>query len=714
MVYFHKTIVHVTKPCVPASLSKIMKYTLRLIALLVVTFAQAQIPVTLPTNPTENETNVELNQDMLSLRWKTNIVDESCQLNLNLNPGKPLIANMGIIKNGTYNAIVSEVQPEFILNVGKRDLTPEKGWTIFFDKVPTRPYTQHLLEFDKQAITVTKNKNRTVIHISEIHAPQFTGNLEITVYNHSPLINIAAVVSTTQDATAILYDAGLTSDKGFKNLAFAKTDGTLTQIEGAEETSHNEKVKYRTIMATNGTGTLAVFPAPHQYFYPLDEAFNLAFTWHGKNYRDLIKKNGIGIRQNPQGDERFVPWFNAPPHTEQRLNFFVQMGSSTPARLLEDVKKYTHGDTYPPMKGYKTLASHFHNEYIMNVVRKGQDAPAEPEFVKVFKDMGVDIVHLGEFHYTAHPKGPDHLRLEELKALFDLCDAVSSQDFLLLPGEEPNEFLGGHWMGFFPTTVYWIMSRDDNKPFVSQDPDYGKVYRIKDKAEMLRLLELEKGLAWTAHPRIKGSTGYPDAYKDEDFFKSDRFLGGAWKAMPADLSSPKLGLRVLTLLDDMNNWGLHKNIIAESDLFTITQENEMYAHMNINYVKLDEMPTFSKGWHPVLNAISSSQYFSTTGEIMIPHFTINDKSSGETAKLNANGEVKLKVDLSYTFPLNFIEIISGDGNEVSRTRLDINETYAFGTSNLKTTLSLKGKKWARLEAWDVAGNGAFTQTIYLE
>jgi len=328
--------------------------------------------------------------------------------------------------------------------------------------------------------------------------------------------------------------------------------------------------------------------------------------------------------------------------------------------------------------------------------------------------MGVDIVHLGEFHYTAHPKGPDHLRLEELKALFDLCDAVSSQDFLLLPGEEPNEFLGGHWMGFFPTTVYWIMSRDDNKPFVSQDPDYGKVYRIKDKAEMLRLLELEKGLAWTAHPRIKGSTGYPDAYKDEDFFKSDRFLGGAWKAMPADLSSPKLGLRVLTLLDDMNNWGLHKNIIAESDLFTITQENEMYAHMNINYVKLDEMPTFSKGWHPVLNAISSSQYFSTTGEIMIPHFTINDKSSGETAKLNANGEVKLKVDLSYTFPLNFIEIISGDGNEVSRTRLDMNETYAFGTSNLKTTLSLKGKKWARLEAWDVAGNGAFTQTIYLE
>ncbi|MCH5720746.1 hypothetical protein [Niabella hibiscisoli] len=34
---------------------------------------------------------------------------------------------------------------------------------------------------------------------------------------------------------------------------------------------------------------------------------------------------------------------------------------------------------------------------------------------------------------------------------------------------------------------------------------------------MLKLLEQEKGLAWVAHARTKGSTGYPDKYKDEAF-----------------------------------------------------------------------------------------------------------------------------------------------------------------------------------------------------
>src|SRR3546814_21122822 len=86
---------------------------------------------------------------------------------------------------------------------------------------------------------------------------------------------------------------------------------------------------------------------------------------------------------------------------------------------------------------------------------------------------------------------------------------------------------------------------------------------------MLRLLEQERGLAWTAHPRIKGSSGYPDKYKEEAFYQSDRFLGGAWKSMPADLSLDRLGTRVLDLQDDMANWGGKKYVIAEADLFKI-------------------------------------------------------------------------------------------------------------------------------------------------
>lgn len=690
-----------------------MKNIYCLYALVFTFFAQAQIPVSLPENLEENDTNITLYENDLEISWPLN-GNGYAQLTLNLLKGQPLFKTMGIAQNNKLNTIATNVDPVFILNVGKRTLKKENGWTIFFDKVPTRPYTSHLLTFEKQEIKINKHGKRTLISIDRIKAPDFEGSLEITIYNGVPLFNIAAVVQTKKDATAILYDAGLASDKPWQSISFVDTTNVLQQANTSEkEASNNLAVTYRTIIGKNGKGALAVFPPPHQYFYPLDEAFNLKSVWHGRNYRNMVKNYGIGIRHDPKGDERYVPWFNAPPGTLQRLNFFCLLGAETPEYLLEKVKSYTHDDTYVPLKGFKTMSSHFHNEFIMNVVLNDKPIPEKPEFVDVFKHMGVDIVHLGEFHYTAHPKGPKNQRLQELDALFKQCERLSDDNFLLLPGEEPNEFLGGHWMAFFPKPVNWIMSREPAEPFVTEDTAFGKVYRIGNANEMLALLEIENGLAWTAHPRIKGSTGYPDTYKNEAFFKSDRFFGGAWKPMPADLSTPKLGLRVLDLMDDMNNWGAKKKIIAEADLFTITEENEMYAHMNVNYLQLDTLPSFEKGWQPVLSAMSGGRFFSTTGEILIPSFKVNGKQSGETIVLNETNDAHVQIKIDWTFPLNFVEIISGDGEKVFREKFDLNHTEAFGSEAFQFKVTLPNRKWVRLEVWDVAANGAFTQTVYL-
>ena len=87
--------------------------------------------------------------------------------------------------------------------------------------------------------------------------------------------------------------------------------------------------------------------------------------------------------------------------------------------------------------------------------------------------------------------------------------------------------------------------------------------------DVLELFEREGGLMWTAHPRVKGSTGFPDGYQDQAFFESDRFLGGAWKAMPADYSRDTLGWRVLDLGADMANWGNQKYVLGEVDIFLI-------------------------------------------------------------------------------------------------------------------------------------------------
>lgn len=467
-------------------------------------------------------------------------------------------------------------------------------------------------------------------------------------------------------------------------------------------------------MGTGSKGTLALFPAPHQYFYPLDEAFNLKFTWLGKNYRSLISDYGIGIRQDLNGDQRFVPWFNAPPNTQQRLNFFCLLSTNAPEQTLSQVKQFTHDDAYVPLPGYKTMSSHFHNEFIMNVVLANKPVPERPTFVDVFKNTGIDIVHLGEFHYTAHPKGPDEQRLVELKALFDQCKRLSTDKFLLLPGEEPNEFFGGHWLAFFPKPVYWIMSRKPEMPFVTEDAKLGKVYRIGDKTDMLKLLELENGLAWTAHARTKGSTGYPDKYKEEAFFKSDRFFGAAWKNIPGELSESRLSKRVLDLMDDMANWGLKKHVIAEADLFTVEPENEMYAHLNVNYLQLDKLPNYNNGWQPILDAMQQGKFFVTTGEVLLPKFTVNGRKSGETAALPQSGKATIALEVNWTFPLTFAEIISGDGTQVYREKIDLTTTEAFGKKLYTFKTNLQNRKWVRVEVWDAAVNGAFTQQVWLQ
>ena len=692
-----------------------MKYFLATYLLFNLAAVEAQVPVSLKNFSNKNGAKVQVKNNKIFVSWPVS-KEEKGQIILNLEKDKPLFNSIGLTQNKVLKEIINNVDPLFLLTVGKRDLVSQNGWNIFFDKVPLKPHKSYVVVLDKKEANVSNTHSRTTIKIGEISAPDFKGNIEITLYNGSPLFSVAAVVSTMKDSTAILYDAGLISkEMKWENIFWADVNDQMQSIQpGLNDSDRNEAVKYRCIIGKTKNGSIAVFPAPHQYFYPLDEAFNLKFTWYGSNYRKLVDGYGLGIRQDLYGDNRFVPWFNAPPGTEQRLNFFCLLSSDAPAIALTEVKKFTHNDTYEPLAGYKTMSSHFHNEFIMNVVLANKPVPDTPNFIKVFKKMGIDIVHLAEFHYTAHPKGPDEQRMKELHALFDQCKRLSSNRFLLLPGEEPNEFFGGHWLELFPKPVYWIMSRKESDPFVSEDPIYGTVYHIANSSEMLELLKREKGLAWTAHPRTKGSTGFPDNYKSDSFFESDRFLGAAWKAMPADLSQPRLGKRVLDLMDDMNNWGLHKKILAEADLFSIEPDNEMYAHLNVNYLQLDKLPTYTGGWQNILDVLQKGKFFSTTGEVLIPSFNVNNKGAGETVLLNKNGNTVISFKLLWTFPLQFAEIISGDGSNVFRQKINLDATLPFGDKTIHFPIDLANRKWVRLEVWDVAANGAFTQTVWLK
>jgi hypothetical protein len=336
-----------------------------------------------------------------------------------------------------------------------------------------------------------------------------------------------------------------------------------------------------------------------------------------------------------------------------------------------------------------------------------------PDFKKVFQRMGVNIVHLNEYHGSGHQVSGQPIRLTELAAQYTECRRLSDSNFLLLPGEEGDGYLGGHWALLLPKPVYWFWVRREGTPFVDQEPPYGKVYHLGSSEDVFTMVRNEDGLVWQTHPRTKGSTGYPDLIKNQDYFNDPHWIGGAFKSMPTDLSSPRLGDRSLNLLDDMNNWGGRRFMVGELDIFKIDHTHELYGPMNINYLHLDRLPSIAD-WRPVLETLKSGDFFVTTGEILIRDFRVASKHAGENLVLAPGAQTNISADLEWTFPLSFVELVWGDGKDVHRSVVSASDTSPYGKRVFQFTQDLSEAKWIRFAAWDVVANGAFTQPVYIE
>ena len=635
-------------------------------------------------------------------------------------PAAPLIRAIGVDKVSALEGL----DPNYLFWVGERDLEKRSGWSIFFDRVPTRPYTVEKGYLIPENVHVSTSGGRATIELDGLSSETFAGSLALIVYHGSPFVHMEARVSTERDATAFLYHVGLAKPKtdGHK-LHWIDPQGHSQSSSLKEETARVYKTRYRSMALASETGSVAISPFPHQFLYPLDFVENYGFNWAGDEYLDMIDGFAWGVRQPPQGDRRYVPWVNAPPGTEQKLGVLLFVSKQSGQKNLETVQLYTRSDTFKPLPGYKTLTSHYHIEHSLDYIAKQAEQKTtgipegleNPEFVDVFKDMGVDIVHLGEFHNGKTPKLSTEERLKQLSVMHEECERLSQDGFLLLPGEEPNVHIGGHWISFFPNPVNWVLSRNEGQPFVQEMDGVGTVYHVGSTEDVHKLMKREGGLAWTAHARVKSSTGFPDAYNETPLFESDRFLGAAWKAMPADYSRDTLGWRVSGLLDDMSNWGHRKYMLGEVDAFRVHKGYELFGAMNINYLKLDSVPEFKDGWQPVLDSLSQGQFFLTTGEILIPGFSINGQESGEALKKSAKlSKARLQADIEWTYPLSRMVVVSGDGEQIFRDRIDLSDAREFGERSIDLKVDLSDRHWVRVEVWDVANNGAFTQPIWIE
>ncbi|MDE3198622.1 MAG: hypothetical protein KGN84_19905, partial [Acidobacteriota bacterium] len=129
--------------------------------------------------------------------------------------------------------------------------------------------------------------------------------------------------------------------------------------------------------------------------------------------------------------------------------------------------------------------------------------------------------------------------------------------------------------------------------------------------------------------------------------------------------------------------------------------HELYAHMNVNYVRMDTLPAWDN-YSQVLDALARADGFITTGEILLP-----------SVRWTANGAgLRIGAAVRWTFPLTMAEIVWGDGQETHRKTIDLTTTRPFGSEEFAWNLNEPAWKWARLAVWDVAGNGAFTNAFW--
>jgi hypothetical protein len=678
--------------------------------------------------------------------------------------GRPVVQQMAA-RNGAaaWSILAKDLTPDFQVTTGRRRIsstqrnllkkfgidTPAeedvRKWNTFWDAplvVPGGHDTTDLprnaaeiqrafVSYNSQSCRVTSNGARVSVTFDGLTLGLFSGDVQFTAYKGSNLLRQEAIAKTDQPSVAYIYKAGLKS--------FAIGSGTkLVWRDTARQwqeysfggASNNDPINLRArnrleILDTGSGGALAIFPPPHKFFFARENEVNLGYVYYRK---DDDKNFSLGVMQ-PERGEGYAPWgvtdeiwkkrtatsreewdnfalYNAPPGTLQHMAVYYYLSAKGVRATHQAVLAYTHDDVFKPVPGFKVLTGHFHFDY-NEVLRDRNTLDYQPGWVPVLRGLGVNIVYLGDFHDDSDPNDPGPKRFAEEKIYFEGSRRMSDKDFLVMPAEEPNAYLGGHWYLLTPKPVYFshAPTRPADQQFVEQDPDYGQVYHLGSTEDVLNMVNREHGIIWTAHPRTKSSEGYPEAYKDKAFFLSDRFIGASWESLPTDLSEKRLcEVRCFSTTDDMSNWAPKpKFMIAEGDTYTKSPEDETFPQLAVNYLKLDRVPLHNESWASIVDGIQAGNFFGTTGEILFHNWGID--GSGSKAAYNATVE--------YTFPLEFAELVWSDGTNVDRKIVTLTDTLAFGTRNFKIPFDATGKKWVRFAVWDSAGNGAWVQPTAL-
>ena len=74
----------------------------------------------------------------------------------------------------------------------------------------------------------------------------------------------------------------------------------------------------------------------------------------------------------------------------------------------------------------------------------------------------------------------------------------------------------------------------------------------------------------------------------------------------------------------------------------------------------------------------------------------------------------MTAEFSWTFPLDFVEVVWGDGRTIDRQIISTTDLPPFGSKTFSIPFNAAGKNWVRVAAWDAARNGAISLPVRLQ
>ncbi len=713
----------------------------------------------------------EVDEDTLVVYWQGED-DVEWRTRFYLQSGAPIIRDISIRQQGDIWQVASrDLRPEFRVVSGIRRVTqqqtePLEGlgmplteellneikWDAFWDAPlyvsdePPRSHqssipaeetfanhpgmprkaeeiTRAIAVYQVVGCEVRTNGARIEVIFQGVEAGIFQGYLQYDFFKGSNLIRQMLVARTDHPSAAFKYDAGLqglpvSSDSRlvWRDLSNRWQEYRLGGPANAVPVIL--KSSNRLIAAELQRFSMAAFPPPHSFYWARESEQNLGYSWYRRDKDDSFS---FGIRQaeleeDPEFYHNFA-LYSARPGTWQRMPVFFQLSPKTGKEAVDRALDYTHGDRFKGLPGYKVMGHHYHVGMVRRLKELG-GFDQRLNDIETTKGIGIDIFSIidGVRGPARHDKGEAYL--DALAEYYEAARHQSDRGFLVMPNDENSTdsrppFIGGHYDIIISKPLFWRPRREEGWPLAEPHPEYGTVFNLEEPMDLLGMTEQADAILSMPHPNSKRSTGYPEAIKDAPQFTHENYfsLGYRW-GMGIDASSIRLGeFRFLKLWDETNNWMVAQGrpvkfalaiSEARSDLGHRGKPpyDDAYGMSPVNYLQLDTVPTVDD-MSSIVNVLKNGDYFITSGEVLIPYFRLE----GEGAERTVIAEVE------WTFPLDFVEIVWGDGETVDRKVISTTDLPPFGSKRFEIPLDVKGKKWIRFAAWDIATNGALVQPL---